>query len=163
MYCAHPACLESKVLGQESQPVQHSQPLQRPVACLISSVISVCKCLCAPAKKKHSTREPQKVSEGILPHLCSLFSLSLPILCLVLKIMFLVLWAWNILRAQGAALGSGCRIHFGYNSGVSCFVCFCSSGYIFLKSYFKGLSLQLKQKLLIKIKGNKVEWPAVAL
>lgn len=46
------------------------------------------------------TPEHNWVSEGILPHLCSLFSLRLPTLCLVLQIMFLMLWGWNIVRVE---------------------------------------------------------------
>lgn len=101
MHCVHIACLESEMFWQGSHPAQHYQLWQRPVACPISSG-SVYKRLHARVKKELDMKalEHHHVSEGILPHLCSLFSLRLPTMCLVVKIMFLVLWGWNILRIE---------------------------------------------------------------
>lgn len=94
--------------------------------------------------------EHHQLSEGILPHPCSLPSLTLPTLCSVLKIV--MLWGWNLLRVQLWALGTGHIFGTGHILGTalgSPALCV-SAGLMTLlfNVIFKGLSLQLKQKLL---------------
>lgn len=54
----------------------------------------------------------------MLPHLCSLFCLRPPTLCLILTMMYLVLLGWNMFTPRQSPAES-----FGYSWGYSCFVC----------------------------------------